>query len=145
MQLDDQKYSQHTLYQVEHAGNAVQYLEAIRKRTVHHIGRQGLRFEIGHDRLDAKLDCQRDQQHHHHNPEQDLPNRISARQSDALDQQIRSTNHAEITHQSEHLSGQHARQLPIRLGIEQHGYGEIAYRPQAADPCGSQQRSEMMR
>ncbi len=120
----------------------MQHLELTCECAVHHIQGQRLQLEAGHDRLEAELQHHRDQQHRRNDPEQRLPERCASDGAELPGQQVCSAGQAEVIHQREHLSGQHACQLPVRLSVEQHRHGEVADSPYSTDPRRNQERSK---
>lgn len=143
--FNDQQGAEQTFQQIEDAGYPMPHPESTREGALHHIQRESLSLEIGHQRLDAELHEQRDDKHRRDDAEPQFAQRRITRHDHAIQQQIRTANDADVPQLLEHLAGKHARELFVRLSVEQGGDGKIADSPQSADPDGSRQCGKVVR
>ncbi len=108
--------------------------KAAAKGAFHHSLRHGLIFQRLHDRLDAEMLSQGQQQHDQHNPEIRLSQCRKTMPPQTEQEQIDPCHHADPGDPPEQFTRQVARQLAIRKLCKQGGGGDIANRPKSAYP-----------
>lgn len=121
----------------------MQHLEASGQRALHYLQRQRLSLQVGHQRLDAELDEQRDDEHRDDQQQRRVAHRRLAGYRQPVQQQIRPANYPDVAQRHEHLPGQHASELFVRLRVEEGRHGQIADGPQSAYPQGGGQDCEV--